>query len=1053
MSLTGHQWCRATDRLRAGASALAQLGGSVGESLFAAGTGLTGLRAALEKIEAEARTLVGDGRGKRRLAEAIDAWHAARRERDEREIRPAAWQEAERARDGELERIDALRATTARLDADASRLERVRRILPILRAIDTLRTALESLVGTPRLPPDAADRMRRLVQARSEAAREQAREGEDADRLASVRDSLPRAPNILAAQDLIDALAAKRGVLLQAEKDLPGLERESAEKRSMVAQAVRDLGLSAAPEAARDAIPPQPMRRAVQRLLTENGKRTEQRIAAAEALAAGEALLMQAEAVLAGLPLGTDPGLLRASVDKARAAGPLDDEHSLRTRLRDDARRARDTALARLPLWTRDAAALAACPVPLASAVVEAADRMNASAGRARDTRAAVETLCCEIADGEGRLAQIARGETVPTPTVVAEARAARDQKWRILRADAETGVVLEAGAADAFEQLSDLADRLADRRADQAQRVSDYLAEEASLDSRRSRLGEAVAQAAAASRHHEETEAAWRALWQPADIMPQAPAAMAEWFRQRDDVLRLHAAAEDADRALDEIAQKREAARALLRPFVADRAEDAPLAVLLTAAEVRCTAEERAHDARREAEKLVAREAAALPGLRRARDKAEAALAAWDGEWRDALAAIGLPASGETETAAQALDAWQQIELSAEPWRTTETRLLHIRESIATFAAEVRLTLARSRVEPCEDPPLVVAARLARDLADARKAEAKAADLAERIAGHSSRTRDAAERLRAAETELSALRALACVEDDEALEEAIARATRRDAAAAEIERRTAELAAQGDGRDEAALRAEAEGVDPDELAAELQAIRERRQDGDAARDRATAERTRREEELSAMERGRDAAAAAQDMQHALADAAAAAERYARLHVARTLLHAGIARFRREQQGPLLKAAGTHFALLTGGHYASLITDEGERGEFVIHAVRDTGTECPLSALSDGARDQLYLALRVAIVQAHCAAAEPLPFIADDLLVHFDDARATAALQLLTVLGRTAQVILFTHHEHIAALAASQGSSEISVIRFRQATPARLDRAPALSLR
>ncbi len=41
-------------------------------------------------------------------------------------------------------------------------------------------------------------------------------------------------------------------------------------------------------------------------------------------------------------------------------------------------------------------------------------------------------------------------------------------------------------------------------------------------------------------------------------------------------------------------------------------------------------------------------------------------------------------------------------------------------------------------------------------------------------------------------------------------------------------------------------------------------------------------------------------------------------------------------------------------------------------------------------------------------------------------LVHFDDKRAAAAVALLARLGRTTQVILFTHHDHIAALAAKQ---------------------------
>jgi chromosome segregation protein len=140
----------------------------------------------------------------------------------------------------------------------------------------------------------------------------------------------------------------------------------------------------------------------------------------------------------------------------------------------------------------------------------------------------------------------------------------------------------------------------------------------------------------------------------------------------------------------------------------------------------------------------------------------------------------------------------------------------------------------------------------------------------------------------------------------------------------------------------------------------------------------------------------------------------AVAERYARLHVARILLRSGIDRFRREQQEPLLRGAGRHFALLTGGRYERLAVDYDPAGRAVLLAIRDTGTECPVEALSEGARDQLYLALRIATIEAYAAQTEPLPFTTDDLLVHFDDVRAASAIALLAELGQTTQVILFT---------------------------------------
>jgi chromosome segregation protein len=69
---------------------------------------------------------------------------------------------------------------------------------------------------------------------------------------------------------------------------------------------------------------------------------------------------------------------------------------------------------------------------------------------------------------------------------------------------------------------------------------------------------------------------------------------------------------------------------------------------------------------------------------------------------------------------------------------------------------------------------------------------------------------------------------------------------------------------------------------------------------------------------------------------------------------------------------------------------------------------------------NSGTRDELYLALRLAAI---AGGAERMPFIADEMLVNFDDRRARAALRVLAALGVERQTLLFTHHAHIAAMA------------------------------
>ena len=72
--------------------------------------------------------------------------------------------------------------------------------------------------------------------------------------------------------------------------------------------------------------------------------------------------------------------------------------------------------------------------------------------------------------------------------------------------------------------------------------------------------------------------------------------------------------------------------------------------------------------------------------------------------------------------------------------------------------------------------------------------------------------------------------------------------------------------------------------------------------------------------------------------------------------------------------------------------------------------------------MSEGTRDQLYLALRLAAVEER-SARHAMPFIADDLLVNGDDDRCAAIFGSLGRLARGTQVLCFTHHEHLVPIA------------------------------
>ena len=86
--------------------------------------------------------------------------------------------------------------------------------------------------------------------------------------------------------------------------------------------------------------------------------------------------------------------------------------------------------------------------------------------------------------------------------------------------------------------------------------------------------------------------------------------------------------------------------------------------------------------------------------------------------------------------------------------------------------------------------------------------------------------------------------------------------------------------------------------------------------------------------------------------------------------------------------------------------------------------------------MSEGTRDQLYLALRLAYLEDYAARSEPAPFIGDDLFLTFDDARTAHGLEALAALGGEIQPILFTHHRHVADLARDRLGAGVDVVHL-----------------
>ena len=229
------------------------------------------------------------------------------------------------------------------------------------------------------------------------------------------------------------------------------------------------------------------------------------------------------------------------------------------------------------------------------------------------------------------------------------------------------------------------------------------------------------------------------------------------------------------------------------------------------------------------------------------------------------------------------------------------------------------------------------------------------------------------------------------------------------------------DLLGLGDGEGIEALREQIREVDPDEASARLAELDTLVQEADQEHQQKRTELGAAREALKQLEAA-SAVESTEAMEQALAALCAPVDRYVQLRLAAALLRREIERYRDENQGPILSRAAALFPRLTLGHYGSLRAGYDGSGHVLV-CERSDGSECHVEGLSDGTRDQLYLALRVASLERHAAHHEPMPVVLDDVLVHFDDARAKAALEVLGELGRSTQVLLFTHHARVRELA------------------------------
>lgn len=1044
-----------------GGKAIVEGGGDIGAVLFAAGAGLADLRTIQQALDKEASDLFLPRGSTKPINQALSELDGLRRTVKEYALPSSEWLGHDQALSTALTRKEGVTRQLEENHRRLSRLERIRDALPAIAKREELSRKMEQYADVVRLPKNFGDQRRetlfKLKAAETGAAEATTDLAEMDQRVAelAVPDALlEQAENI---EQLHRSLGSHQKAMRDRSELVTAHQQFEASAQTILRELGRDLDLGQAESLRLTA----PQRRKIQDLGNE-------RQVVAHTLADARARIdelgdriEEANRELAGLPHARDSNQLQKSIRRVQEHGNLEEQRQSECQNLLGTEKQAQSDLRRLPLWSGTLEELEQLPIPAPETIDRLEDDLDGLTDDLRTRQQKCEELEKECLELDRQMQQMELRQVVPTEENLEEARRRRDADWRLVRQawqqpkESATGEPFAGplppvdDLAEAFEASVQTSDEIADR----LRREADQVAARARCLADRERCEDQLAKERRQIERIESqlrsTRHDWSTLWQPLGIDPQSPKEMRAWTRKHEALLTQVRTIQNQRERVAGLEHQIDQSRRELNQHLSHLG--APAAgphETLTALLDQClevverikTVEGRRQELNK---KLVTLENDRVQA-RGAAKNAEGKLRQWEAEWSEAMTHLGLDTDASPSQANTVLEYLRDLFDKLGKAEAHRQRIEGIDHDSREFTADVcaltgRLAPDLSRC-PVEQATVELNARLTR----ARTARAKLDALDRQRITANEKLGKARATINECQGRLEVMcREARCAALAE-LAEAEQRSTQHCNLEAEIKQVEEQLLGLSAGATLAVFLADAAAVDADALAEQIGQCRG--QNDDLINQRSELDQTIGSERaiLKTMDGSAKAAAAAEQVQFLLARIGSDVERYARLRLAALILRDAIERYREKNQGPVLKRASELFADLTVGSFEGLRVDVNDQGQPVLVGVRPGKKETvpAQDAMSDGTRDQLYLALRLASLEIYLDKHDAVPFIVDDVLINFDDDRAAAALKALAQLSERTQVLFFTHHQHLVELAKTALDDDVLFIHQLRGKPA-----------
>ena len=720
------------ESLVVGGNALLAADGDLGESLFSASLGATGLHELRAELDLQASGLFRPRASSSLVLLARAALEAAQSEQRESTLRATTFTEHERHLKGARAEREQLAEQIRDARTAQSSRTRLRTVIPLLAAHRQICDELAQLDDAPDLPHDAAERR---VRATERAASERNTAEDARARVADLTERIGQLADHPVLLDREMAIKDVHGRLANVRESASDLDRQTVKLQTATGLAQGDLD-QIRPDLALDD--------AEQVLLTETRRAKIDR--ALEQHAKLTALLEKSESEsndaedgareLAGeleaLDAPLDTAALESAVNEAQADGQVEQHLADAQDELDEAQTLLDAALRELDP-TADVQALRAMRPPSAVAVEQFAaerDELEARARELDDSRKRLDDERRNLAEDHVKLD---RSTNVPTVEDLGAARVERDEQWQQLRRRLE-GVEHEPSTPESFESQLRRTDDLSDRlrtEADSVARCAQLAVRERRLKAEFEDLDERDRGLKVDRTDH---DVRWAQSWSEIDLEPRSPSEMTDWLRARQVVFeRVEAVARRA-RSVERKTNARDRHLGTLRAELTALGHEPPagatLPRLLAIAQTRLGEVKTAREGHAELKRdlRVARTTAS-----RQREKAgehRQALKEWQKDWAQTTAASGWPEDVGTDVARQILAAANELAQQLHEVKQLRARVDGIQDRLSEFARDAEQVIQDVAPELASWPVPDAVAELARRLAEALRDPQPSSDL-----------------------------------------------------------------------------------------------------------------------------------------------------------------------------------------------------------------------------------------------------------------------------------------------------------------------------------